>query len=374
MLPNTALWEHGSEFPFLSEPRGKGPDLPSNADLYGSGRDAIRALLQHGRDTFGWSTLWVPSYYCQDVLKDIVTDGLDIRTYPDSPLDDELDVIDLPLGAKGALLLLNPFGLRTRTRPGEFDRKGMWVIEDHTHDLWSPLARTSHADFGVASLRKSIPIPDGGILWSPMGHALPTSVKPTKRRMDASNSKLAAMVLKSLYLSGVNDCKPLSREFFVQGEAQIAAGAISGMPYSTQTILQGFNAEEWRTRRKRNFSVLVAALAEVPNLRILLPSSKEAVPFCVVLQLPIGSWRDQLRENLINAGVYPGIFWSLDDSRVVGIRPTDLAFSRRMLTVHCDGRYSEAHMLVVADVIKVAMNAIKTGTSNQAQMSVKSAK
>jgi hypothetical protein len=115
-------------------------------------------------------------------------------------------------------------------------------------------------------------------------------------------------------------------------------------------------------------------LAEVPNLRILLPSSKEAVPFCVVLQLPIGSWRDQLRENLINAGVYPGIFWSLDDSRVVGIRPTDLAFSRRMLTVHCDGRYSEAHMLVVADVIKVAMNAIKTGTSNQAQMSVKSAK
>ena len=374
MLPNSALWEHGSEFPFWSEPCGNGPDLPPNGDLYGSGRDAIRALLLHGRDTFGWSTLWVPTYFCQEVLKDIVTEGIQTRTYEDSPLDDEIEMIDLPVGAKGVMLVFNPFGLRSRTRPGEFDRKNMWVIEDHTHDLWSPLVRTSTADFGVASLRKSIPIPDGGILWSPQGHVLPPWTKPTQRRTDASNSKLAGMALKSLYLSGVNDCKPLSREFFVQGEDRIASGAISGMPYSTQALLQGFNSEEWRKRRKRNFSTLVTALADVPNLRILLPTSKSAVPFCVVLQLPIGAWRDKLRQSLIKADIYPGIMWSLEESRAAGIRPLDIAFSRRMLTLHCDGRYSEDHMLVVADVIKVAMNTIKIGTSDQAAMSVESAK
>jgi len=351
-------WEHGSEFALFTNERGGGPQLPAGGDLYGSGRDAIRAILRHGRNTIGWTTLWVPSYFCQTVLKDIQTPGILLRPYGDSPLDDESEPIELPSDGLGVVLTLNPFGLRTRNRPLDVDRARIWVIEDHTHDPWSPLVGKSQADFCVASLRKTIPIPDGGILWSPVGHPLPVCPGPTGIRLDASTQKLTGMALKSLFLSGIGNHKLLSRKLLASGEDEIARGEISGMPYATQSLMQGFNALEWRARRLQNFNVLASRLGQIPNVRVLLPTSNDAVPFCVVLQLPLAKIRNALRQRLIDSNVYPAILWSLEDPQITEVRTSDLALSRRMLTIHCDGRYSVNHMLQVAEIVEERMRQI----------------
>jgi hypothetical protein len=66
---------------------------------------------------------------------------------------------------------MNYFGLRT---PPDLELpEGVEVLEDHSHDPVSAWAEQSSADFCLASLRKTLPINDGGALWSPVGHRLP---------------------------------------------------------------------------------------------------------------------------------------------------------------------------------------------------------
>jgi len=344
-------WEHGSEFHLCTEKGDTGPNLPQNSELYGSGRDALRSILRHGQQKIGWTTIWVPSYFCQKVIRDIQTEGLKILAYGDSPMDNESDWISLAASEPSAVLTLNPFGLRTRARPLGIDRRLMSVIEDHTHDPWSPLARASTADFCIASLRKTIPIPDGGVLWSPRNLPLPICPAPTRERATASIKKLAGMAMKSLYLDGATEDKSLARVLMTEGENDIASGEVSGMPYSTQALLSGFNAAEWRRRRQDNFWRAASLIPSDSKLKVLTPKSPKSVPFSIVLLLSTRMMRDGLRERLIESDVYPAVLWSLEDLAVEGVRIEDVDFSQRLLTLHCDGRYTEKHMIQVAQIV-----------------------
>src|SRR5690606_7795309 len=128
--------------------------------LYGSGRDALRALLRHGKTQLGWQRLLIPSYFCQDVAASF-TRELPTEVYVDRPgLRPDERAIATREG--DAVLNVNLFGFRTAQ--WAFKLPGVAVIEDHTHDPWSAWAATSQADFAVASLRKTLPLPDGGVL------------------------------------------------------------------------------------------------------------------------------------------------------------------------------------------------------------------
>jgi len=343
--------ESGSEF-YLPElgPSGD-PDLPPACDLYASGRDAMRSLLAFGVSELGWQVLWVPTYFCQTVVRDIRTEGLEIRSYPDSPLDDPGQPIIIEDERAGAILLLNPFGLRTRSRPVSSTCCRLWVVEDHTHDPWSPSVANSQADYVLASLRKTVPIPDGGFLWSPKGLRLPPLPEPTQQRSAASLLKLAGMALMRLYLEGSIDDKDKARSLLLAGEEGIARGQISGMPSHTRALLEAFPAHEWRNRKRQNFNRLSAHLGGNPSLAILRPTAEQAVPFSLVLQTLSHPAREELRNYLIGMRVYPAVLWSLDNPQVSGIRAEDLTLSRQMLSIHCDGRYDLSDMDAIARII-----------------------
>jgi len=353
MKSRLCQWEHGSEFHLAMEwGGGGGPDLPADADLYGSGRDALRSLLTFGSRVHGWRTLWVPSYFCQTVIRDISMPGLEVRAYGDGPLDSERDPVNLSHEGPGTVLTLNPFGLRTEARPLILDRSRHWVIEDHTHDPWSPMVRRSSADYCFASLRKTIPIPDGGMLWSPIGRPLPSCPPPTKERTVASTWKLAGMALKGLYVDGHHADKALFRGLLVAGEANIASGDISGMPYRTRDLLQGFSARAWRDRRIRNHAEAVMELQGCPDLKIIGATSKECAPFTLFLVLSTEGLRNGLRQNLIDSHIFPAVLWSLEAPAISQIREIDLDLSRRSLCLHCDARYRHNNMVRVADAIQ----------------------
>src|SRR5689334_13782414 len=79
-------WECGGEFdwPDLMEQQDP-PILPPESVLFGSGRDAIRAVLEHGMRTFGWKRCLLPCYYCGEVVSAIKACGIDIAWYEDLP-------------------------------------------------------------------------------------------------------------------------------------------------------------------------------------------------------------------------------------------------------------------------------------------------
>lgn len=340
-------WEHGSEFHWPSFEPASNKELPwVDGSLYGSGRDALRALISYGIAERGWSRIWLPAYFCGDVTDAIASTGIGIALYPDGPEDDEPRVDEDAFRRGDVLLEVDYFGLRSEPR---FSDCGIEVIEDHTHDPVSDWAKRSGADWCVASLRKTLPLPDGGVLWSPKGHKAPPQPPISVERSSASLLKERAMVMKRDYLAGEPVEKEAYRELAVEGEQKIASGEISGMTERSRDLLREFPIDEWRETRRVNYNALRDALVDLDWLKILEPEDG-ARPFSGIAIFDSPERRDVVRDGLIARRIYPAVLWPLDGRAGIPERYIDL--SRRMLSIHCDMRYNERDMMRVADAIR----------------------
>ncbi|MBS3909311.1 MAG: hypothetical protein KGZ93_06755 [Actinobacteria bacterium] len=347
-------WEHGSEFHLFSYDQQNSISIPwsDSGQLFGSGRYAFRALLQHGVATRGWRRLWMPSYFCPPVVTAALSTGIKVAIYDDGPENIQPDFKLLDFRKGDVLHLSNYFGLRTKYSALNIDRSLIEVIENHTHDPWSTWARTSNADWCIASLRKTLPIPDGGIVWTPKGHQLPEAAPVSDLHQSASLEKLAAMVLKNLYLEGKQIDKEVFRRMAVSSENLLAAGEISGIPDWTANMLGTFPVEEWRQQRRRNHRVLVNALANVSWLSVLMPADgADVTPFAGILIFDNAARCRHIRQALAASHIYTAVHWSLDEPVIKGIQQKHIDLSSRLFSVHCDMRYIDADMEYVASLI-----------------------
>ncbi len=347
-------WEQGSEFHWsMSWPNVAARNPWEGTSIFwGSGRDAFRALLNHGQMTRGWRRLWIPAYFCQDVAAAFVSTGIPVAAYSDGPQRPDIDWAGIDFQPGDVILRVNFFGLRTLASAKPLQAAGFEVIDDHTHDPWSDSARNSDADWCIASLRKTLPIPDGGVLWSPIGHVLPTAEAVTTERSLASLEKLAGMLLKSLYLAQHHIGKDVFRRLALSGEEHIASGDISGMPDWTRSLLGIFPVEDWRSCRQVNHQTLRGSLADLDWLQVLSAPTDSHCPFSGIVLFDTPARRRYVRQNLIEAKVYPAVLWPLDAPVVAGIPPEFVGVSERMLSIHCDMRYGESDMLRVAELIR----------------------
>jgi len=265
-VPRSGRWEHGSEFHWISDWPTTTLSMPWDGKhlLFGFGRHAFQSLLIFGSATRNWRRLWVPSYFCQEVVASFLSTNLELTLYPDCPGDARPNLDEIKFRPGDVLLLVNFFGLRSKPIKNETYHSDIEVIENHTHDPWSEWARTSNADWCLASLRKTLPLPDGAVLWSPAGHPLPPMAPPTPNHDNAALEKFAAMVLKDLYLNGHPIEKDIFRKLWVSGEQKIATGGVSGMTEWTSSLLRAFPITLWRDLRQRNHQAISARLANLP--------------------------------------------------------------------------------------------------------------
>jgi len=344
-------WEIGSEYHWIgfAAPGDEEPAPWSSGLPVFSGRDALRMLLAHGVQQRGWLRLWVPEYYCQHVAAALVRPGLELVPYPDHPLRRGPDMPDALPG--DAILVMNYFGLREAVHAPR--REGVEVIEDHSHDPWSPWARTSTADFCIASLRKTLPLPDGGALWSPRLHALPPAPRLSPQRRRAAATKLAAMILKAMYLDGHPVEKADYRALALRGERGLAAAGTSAMSDVARAVLRSFPAESWRRTRAENYGLLhslVAGVAGVGWARVLEPAAGAGVPFSFVVVTDSAERRERVRLRLIERSVFPAVLWPLERT-LLPVGDEARGLSRRLLSIHCDGRYGADDMHRVGDLL-----------------------
>ena len=140
---------------------------PEGAAFYSSARSALLAICRFvGAPS---CRLFVPEYFCSEVVESLCTAGLRIAVYRDTPDQPSPDLESLRANTGDIVLAVNFFGVRT------FAAWSAWrlanretvLIEDHTHDPWSSWALSSEADYAIASVRKTLPVPDGAIAWSP---------------------------------------------------------------------------------------------------------------------------------------------------------------------------------------------------------------
>lgn len=337
-------WEHGSELTVAAKWSlgGERAESPWSEDgrFFGSGRDALRALLRHGARELGWKRALVPYYFCQEVVGAAALE-LPIKGYVDRPLLGSPSERSFDARSGDVVLVVNYYGLRSSA--WSFQAPGVCVIEDHTHDPWSDWARTSTADYAIVSLRKTLPLPDGGVVWSPAGRSLPPTFPVTEERQRASERKLVSQVLKTLYLEGHSVSKAAFRELALESEEHMASGPISGMPEATRSLLEVFPTQTWREIRRRNFDA-AEQLLKGSSLSLLTAESPDSVPFSLLLLATDNQRREAIRAALPKLGVFPAVLWWLTKPAVEGIPEEDHAFSGRLLSIACDYRYSIEHM------------------------------
>ena len=340
--------EFGSDYHALPLQPG-GPrfeTLIPNCIYYASGRQALEALVAFK----GYRRIFVPSYFCQESLARL-RQMVDVEEYDFIPGDDFCVVLrDLPLEKGDAILTVNYFGLDNLDCrfPDDVD-----VIEDHTHSPAGYGAVTSRADWCVASLRKVFPIPDGGALWSPKGYQLPSQPPLAEEVEQAMITRLSAMEMKSKYLSipASQEAGALKEEFrrrFISTEEKFDEFPISDMSPQSYAILRGIDVEKWIGARIRNWRILRKALPYGRDFRVMEPRYLVSDPFSFVVIFDSPERREVVRQSLIKADVYPAVLWPIDRE------PDDRAtrFSHRMLSIHCDGRYSADEMKQLAGLLR----------------------
>jgi len=357
-------WEAGSEFHFRSWPPPKCPNehpWKTRGQLYGSGRDALVSLLKYGVVELKWQRLWIPSFFCQEVAQILISTRIEVLAYHANPLrlDDGFEEAK-QLRSNDVVLTLNFFGLQRRLMRPETDHNQVVIIEDHTHDPWSQCSWQSDADWCVASLRKTLPIPDGGVLWSPKEHLMPSLPAVSAMRSLASMKKFVAMALKHLYLEGHRVTKEVFRSLAVAGESEIASGEVSAITPWSAELIDSSPISEWRELRRQNHQAISTALVTAMGVRVIQPEAETGgVPFAAFLVFDTAKRQAFVRQNLIVSGVYPAVHWPLENPTVTGIPEGDVELSSRVLTLHCDFRYGPHDIARIAELV-VAMSRIVT--------------
>ncbi len=356
-------WEHGSDFDFAApEPRACIPaDAPRAADVWTStgssywhsGRDALRGIVAANRASF--ARVFFPSFYCQDVPIALQADGVEVLCYADAPgaAEDAIRTDGLGLRAGDAIVVCNTLGLRAESPLAAPLPEGVTVVEDHTHDPFSAWAKKSRAQFAFASLRKWLPIPDGARAWSGVGLPVPEAPAFSAEHATVTLLRLSGMLEKARYLAGEAIEKSSFRELLVSGERQIAHGAPGAMSPVARALLDVLPASAYRAARRANFAHAGALLQGIPGVSVLAaPPEGDAVPFTVTLVLATREQRDALRSALAADRIYGAILWPIDASRFAGVPEAHAALSSRLLSLHCDHRYSLLDMERVAAAVR----------------------
>jgi hypothetical protein len=345
-------WESGSEFSWLSAhlvPRADPAPWDQAGQLLFSGRDALRMVLRTGVARHGWRRLWVPEYFCQHVVAALVRPDLELLPYLDHPLRTTVELP--PARPQDAVLVINYFGLRAPWQAPE--GADFQIVEDHSHDLTSPWAWTSRADYCIASLRKTLPLSDGGVVWSPRGHPLPAAPAMDEQRRRAAGLKLGAMLLKAMYLDGLPVDKAGYRELARLGEVGLARPSVSSISEVSRAVVDAFDLKPWRDLRRRNVEFLRTQLKGVRGLRLPGPHHPDAVAFSGLVVVDEPQRRDRLVQGLFQARIYPAVLWLLEETVLpVGDEARDL--SRRTLSIHGDGRYDLSDIARITAVVRGA--------------------
>jgi hypothetical protein len=338
--------EFGSDLSFLPSilQKEKTDDIRSyflNSSLYFSGRAALYYIILKGIETHGWSKIFMPEYYCHDVTDFISALNIDVVYYENGPISTNCALNKDMDKKEHVVLVVNVFGL---VGFPDLDFSFASVIEDHTHDLIADRAIQSKADFCFASLRKTIPIPCGGIAWSPKGLEL---LEPKESRVAtiASYMKFSAMLLKSQYINGDNVHKADFRELYMESEDMfLDKESHGGMPDIFIRQLGQISLAQLNKVKLENLDELYRL---INNKAIIFKKNYRPGDHPLGLILKFESYEDKIsmQKHLISNQIYPAVLWPKQKAD----KAKD--FSDRMLFVHCDIRYNKYNMNYMAQVI-----------------------
>jgi hypothetical protein len=175
---------------------------------------------------------------------------------------------------------------------------------------------------------------------------LPTAPESSEENEHIASIRWDAMNLKTRYLAGEDVEKSAFREGYVDTEDYFDTAPVCAIDDTSREYLRTFDIQDWYRRKRENWEILREIKKD--GVKVLKPEDYGCYPFSLILQFDDINKRDIVRKALIEKCIYPAILWSVpltgDGERFV--------FSRTMLSIHCDARYSQEDILTMKSIIE----------------------
>lgn len=332
--------------------------LPAGHKLFATGCGAMSTLLRRlalpGR-------LHVPSFFCLGVAETLSAD-MPLAWYRHLPDDRGPRLATLTAVPGDVVLAQNLFGREDGAAWRDWidTHPDVTVLEDHSHDPFGPWAGTSTAQYAVASLRKTLPLPDGGLLWSPRGLDVPG---PVGEPAEGAHLKLAAMLLKAAWLDGRPIAKHAFRDLQQRGERTLLGSAAPPSAF-TAAVLPVLDIAGLRAASTGNAQALTALL----GVQRFVPPG--AAPFRVQLLSPDEAERDALLRHLASHGIYAPVHWRQDRGSLWSGDEAAAALAARILTVPVDHRCTPTDVHRAAELLAPRLKSARSAASSSARRRV----
>jgi hypothetical protein len=292
--------------------------------------------------------LWLPSFFCPEVAR-FCRQVATICEYRDDCRSQAPEWASLQPGPHDLVLAVNYFGVRSPEPWQKWRAENECIlVEDHTQDPFSSWALNSVADYAVCSIRKTVPIPDGAILWSPVGRALPP--QPEQCDWKGPMLKAGAMLHKRDFLAGSHppDVKSKFREMQLGAESLIGQSKCSRISPLAEALLMRGVPQCWRQKRVQNACTLLGLLADWKRAEPIYRTWPAAhAPFTFPLEFANQAYRDFYQICLQRQDVYCPVEWVCETSDVNADQ-----LSSRILSIPIDHRYDDEDMKRIANVIR----------------------
>ncbi|OQD43086.1 hypothetical protein BUL40_08330 [Croceivirga radicis] len=310
-----------------------------------AGRYAIKYILECIKKHQNIATIWLPEYYCPYVKDWMHKNFTQIKYYPVDPFAHEPQIPWSYFLPTDVVLLNNYWGLHQFNPPMVKERP--LIVEDHSHGWLSAGALNSKADFCVASLRKTVPLPLGGIVWKPNNSRLQIPLKEPDLLEDHDFTDLAlawdtmAKAMHSKATCRTEQDKQNYLQTYAQGEAILKQTMrVTTMAPEHQKALELFVFKDYNKVKKDNLNKLYSLLR--PSIHFKILAKPETTPFGLILLFKDRKTMLLCKDHLIKNKLFPAELWP--DNLL------NLPYNC-MLNIHVDLRYTPVDMQRMANII-----------------------
>lgn len=315
-----------------------------------SGRDAIKVVAREFEPT----TVLMPALACDSMILPFEMYGHRVKYYKlnkDFSINIESLYSLIPDGDRTILFLyMDYFGNKTiEDTKLEMLRTSycqLIFIEDRTHNLLVKSQYKFKPDYTVASLRKWIDVPDGGLLWTE--RKLINTV--FSEDLTFSEMRLKAQCMRHEFLqTGDEEIKSQYRKIFSTVTDMIDVDQLPGLmsQYSYERVCKT-DLKEINTIRTRNAQIL---FDELKGFKFVQTVSGFGDAYVAVLI----ENRDAVQRKLASMGIFCTIIWPLNDKQRMACDVAKYT-EEHMLTIYCDQRHSVDDMKFVASCIRRVCN------------------
>lgn len=311
-----------------------------------SGRCAITLAIEDWMRTDTRQVAYLPAYTCETVSGCFEKKGYRILYYDVDkqlqPLYDEtvLDKISL-------FLACGYFGFPTFTE--EFAdscaERGIGVITDATHSVFTKGGIPAASHYVACSFRKWLGVPCGGLAVKKGGSFAVEATPPHQQHVQLRYSSME--MRKKAMAEGNTEKAQQAVDLFWKAELLLRQvyEAQSSDAHSAE-IISHYPVNTLVQKRRLNYETLLADFPKTKRMKPVFPALEDGV--CPSHFSIYCEGREQIQQALLQKGIHTTVYWPVPPFIKIEDYPNAQWVYEHILSLPCDQRYTPEDMRAVA--------------------------